>query len=78
VRLRFAETGLDLEIEDRGRGMAAGEGRSGFGLIGMRERAALVGGTIAFETPPEGGTLVRLNVPLEPWHTNGELNARAG
>jgi nitrate/nitrite-specific signal transduction histidine kinase len=31
----------------------------------MRERAELVGGTIEFARPNEGGTLVRLRVPLE-------------
>jgi signal transduction histidine kinase len=30
----------------------------------MRERAALVGGTIEFTRPREGGTLVRVRVPL--------------
>jgi nitrate/nitrite-specific signal transduction histidine kinase len=31
----------------------------------MRERAELVGGTIEFARPAEGGTIVRLRVPLE-------------
>jgi len=31
----------------------------------MRERAELLRGTIEFLRPPEGGTLVRLAVPLE-------------
>jgi nitrate/nitrite-specific signal transduction histidine kinase len=31
----------------------------------MRERADLLGGTIEFLTPAEGGTLVRLTVPSE-------------
>jgi signal transduction histidine kinase len=34
----------------------------------MRERAGLVGGTLEFVRPREGGTLVRLRVPLEPWN----------
>jgi signal transduction histidine kinase len=33
------------------------------GLTGMRERAALVGGTLEIESPPTGGTRVRLRVP---------------
>ena len=40
-------------------------GRRGLGLVAMRERAELVGGTIEFARPDEGGTLVRLRVPLE-------------
>ena len=34
--------------------------RSGLGMVGMRERAAIVNGTIEFLRPREGGTLVRL------------------
>jgi signal transduction histidine kinase len=30
----------------------------------MRERAALLGGTLEFLSPPGGGTLVRLRIPL--------------
>jgi signal transduction histidine kinase len=30
----------------------------------MRERAAIVGGTLDFLTPAQGGTLVRLSMPL--------------
>ncbi len=52
--------------------------RRGLGIVGMRERAALVGGTIAFERPSQGGTRVRLHVPLEPLETDGGVTARAG
>ena len=66
VRLRF-ETGLlTLEVADEGRGMRPSSTHRGLGLVAMRERAALLGGTIEFETPAEGGTLVRLRVPLSP------------
>ena len=34
------------------------------GITGMRERAALVDGTLDIETPPGGGTRVRLRVPI--------------
>ena len=34
------------------------------GIIAMRERAEMLGGTIQFLRPPEGGTLVRLRVPI--------------
>jgi nitrate/nitrite-specific signal transduction histidine kinase len=41
----------------------------------MRERAELVGGTIEFARPDEGGTLVRLRVPIEePDTTNLEAD----
>ncbi len=62
VRLHTDAAGLRLEIEDHGRGVTA-EGRRGLGLVTMRERADLVGGTIAFLRPADGGTLVRFTVP---------------
>ena len=66
VRLSFAPGALSLEIEDRGRGFDAGRpraGGAGLGVVTMRERASLIGGTITFSSPPAGGTLVRLVVP---------------
>ena len=65
VRLRFEADRLELEIEDHGRGLDPQLPRRGLGLVGMRERAALVGGTIEFLRPTEGGTLVRLTVPID-------------
>ncbi len=65
VRLQFGSEGLVLEIEDHGAGFASTRERRGIGMVAMRERAELLGGTIAFERPAEGGALVRLRVPLE-------------
>jgi signal transduction histidine kinase len=65
VRLRFNAGTLELEIEDRGSGLDPDPGRRGLGLVAMRERAELLGGTIEFLRPREGGTLVRLRVPIE-------------
>jgi signal transduction histidine kinase len=62
VRIDNGATGLRLEVEDHGKGLTA-EGRRGLGLVTMRERADLVGGTIEFLTPADGGTLVRFTVP---------------
>jgi signal transduction histidine kinase len=67
VRLRIEPGTLTLDVEDRGRGLAADAAPSarGLGLVAMRERAELVHGSIEFLTPPGGGTLVRLTVPLQ-------------
>ena len=62
VRLHVQPDALELEVEDHGRGFGAA-GR-GLGLVAMRERAELVNGSIELLTPPAGGTLVRLKVPL--------------
>jgi signal transduction histidine kinase len=64
VRLREAAGSLELQVEDRGRGLAGGSGRQGLGLVTMRERAALIGATLELRRPVDGGTLVRLSVPL--------------
>ena len=64
VALRFQPGSLTLDVADDGRGMAPAADHRGLGLVAMRERAAILGGTIAFITPPNGGTLVRLTVPL--------------
>ena len=65
VRLRYAVGALELEVEDHGSGLDARATRRGLGLVAMRERAELVGGTLTFARPEAGGTLVRLRVPLD-------------
>jgi signal transduction histidine kinase len=78
VRLGYTAGTLELAVEDHGGGIRAESKRAGLGIVGMRERAALVGGSIEFSVPPEGGTLVRLTVPL-PQHDAGQAEvARAG
>lgn len=63
VRLRSTADQLELEIEDHGRGLEPDASRPGLGLIAMRERAALIGGTLEVLQPLQGGTLIRLTVP---------------
>jgi signal transduction histidine kinase len=65
VRLRYFPDALELEVEDHGSGLRPQAARRGLGLVAMRERAELVGGTLEFSRPDEGGTRVRLRVPLE-------------
>ena len=64
VRLGFGTDRLEMEIEDGGKGIGPGTTRRGLGLVAMRERAAIVGGTLDFLTPSQGGTLVRFSMPL--------------
>ncbi len=70
VRLRFLPESLELDVEDQGTGFVAQATKPGIGLVAMRERAELLGGTIEFVQPAQGGTLVRLKVPREKlgWH----------
>jgi signal transduction histidine kinase len=65
VRLRSRGGVLEMEIEDHGTGLNAAALRRGLGIVSMRERAELLGGSVEFARPAAGGTLVRLNVPLE-------------
>jgi signal transduction histidine kinase len=73
VRLRFLPQALEIEVEDRGKGLDAQAATPGIGLVAMRERAELLGGMVQFvrPAPGENGTLVRLRVPRE------ELRARS-
>jgi nitrate/nitrite-specific signal transduction histidine kinase len=52
---------VEVEVRDNGRGLAgAGERARHYGLAIMRERALNLGGRLTVESPPEGGTRVRL------------------
>ena len=64
VRLRCDAGVLNLEIEDHGKGLDPHTSPRGLGLVAMRERAELLGGALELRRPREGGTLVRLTVPL--------------
>lgn len=63
VRLRLDDDRLQLEVEDRGAGIASSRFRRGLGIVTMRERAELLGGTIELDRVSEGGTVVRLTIP---------------
>jgi signal transduction histidine kinase len=60
-----SDDGFELTVRDDGAGIAHAEGaRSGLGIAGMRERAALIGAALDVISHPGGGTLIRLRVPL--------------
>ncbi|QAY59383.1 sensor histidine kinase [Microbacterium protaetiae] len=61
VRLRYEQWGIELEVTNTGRRVAR-VGR-GLGLVGMRERAAAVGGAVEARPLGDGGFLVRASVP---------------
>ena len=62
VRLRYTDDGVELEITNTGRTVLSP--RSGLGIVGMRERAAAIGGTLAAAPRERGGFLVRAHVPI--------------
>jgi signal transduction histidine kinase len=71
VRLTFQARALQLDVEDHGKGFVSRTTHQGIGLVGMRERAELVGGTLELLQPESGGTVVRLTVPREKAETHG-------
>jgi two-component system, NarL family, sensor histidine kinase UhpB len=61
VELRSNDGEVELVVHDDGRGLDPERGE-GSGLLGMRERAVLVGATFSIEAGEAGGTTVRLRL----------------
>jgi signal transduction histidine kinase len=70
VEVRLGESGryLVLEVKDNGRGISEAEIHStkSIGLLGMRERAALLGGEVTVQGGPGKGTIVTVRIPRSP------------
>lgn len=72
IRLRFEARRLELEVEDHGKGFVPVPRHTGIGLVAMRERAEILGGTLRVIPLEAGGTLVQLRVPREKVELHGE------
>ncbi|MFW6693247.1 sensor histidine kinase [Streptomyces sp. MAR4 CNX-425] len=64
VVVAYAPAELELQVDDDGPATAGGLTGGGNGLVGMRERAAALGGTVEAGTRPDGGFRVRARIPL--------------
>jgi signal transduction histidine kinase len=66
---------VELRVSDDGIGIAHDRlvDTSSFGLVGMRERAELVGGHVSIQTEANQGTTIRAMIPYTP-HRPGALN----
>ena len=74
VRLRRQDGASSSTVEDQGKGLgSATRRRRGLGLVAMRERAELLGGTLELLDRATGGTLVRLTRPGRR-HAHGTLH----
>jgi PAS domain S-box-containing protein len=58
-------------VEDDGQGFDPDGHVGGFGLLGMRERVALLGGTVEIESAPGAGTTIFARIPVNAW-SSGE------
>lgn len=68
VRIQYKGDGLDVEVADTGVGQTrttAGNARVGHGLVGMRERVALYGGSLRTGPRPGGGFRVHAVIPID-------------
>jgi signal transduction histidine kinase len=72
VQLDYKPGEIALEVRDDGKGFSSdkardsfpeGDGPGHFGLTGMRERAAVIGGILEVTSEPGAGTAVRLRAP---------------
>ena len=68
VQMRTDGAGMILEVRDNGKGIkgSALPGAKSLGILGMRERVALMGGEILIEGKRGKGTQVTIKVPLQP------------
>ncbi|HEX5271566.1 MAG TPA: PAS domain-containing sensor histidine kinase [Gemmataceae bacterium] len=68
VELGGSDGEVSLRIADDGAGFAHddGDGRGGLGLVSMRERLRLVGGSITIDSRPAAGTRIMVHVPMLP------------
>lgn len=64
VKLMFSADALEIEVTDDGQGFEVDASRSEehYGIQGMRERIAVFGGTLSFESAPQQGTSVRIHL----------------
>jgi signal transduction histidine kinase len=69
-----------LSVEDDGRGFDVASLRkrrdvySGLGLIGMRERSEMLGGTFSIKSEPEHGTRIQVRIPVSNENSSDEAN----
>ncbi|MFI9274217.1 sensor histidine kinase [Kitasatospora sp. NPDC052896] len=83
VTLSYLDEAVTLDVYDDGVGFdpqagpASASGQGGFGLHGMRERIAALGGTLSVESVRGEGTAVAVSLPLRVVGTAGNTHSRA-
>jgi signal transduction histidine kinase len=74
VRLAAEDGNVTLEVRDNGKGIPKEEPRKGesLGILGMRERATLLGGDLTITSGPGQGTTVIVRIPQALGHQEGK------
>jgi PAS domain S-box-containing protein len=72
VRLTRDDGSMTLEVHDDGKGIGEEQlsDRSSLGILGMRERALLLGGELAISGAPGEGTTIKVRVPAQKIHSD--------
>jgi signal transduction histidine kinase/ligand-binding sensor domain-containing protein len=67
IHMELSSGVLVLEVQDNGCGihMQDVERRTSLGILGMEERAKRIGAALSIQPRPEGGTLARIQVPVD-------------
>ena len=79
IHLSSTDHSVELRVEDDGVGFQVEEAlerRNSFGLLGMMERVALLGGAFDVQSLPSKGTKVRVQLPLRRTKTAGASRTR--
>ncbi len=72
IQLSATQNNVYLSVEDNGRGFSLNQKETGFGLQGMRERVAVLGGNFLMQTAPGAGCRIILQLPLRQVPTRWE------
>ena len=75
ISLRRDQQHILMQVRDDGCGYDPDQQGSGLGILGMRERAGLLGGKVTIASRPGQGTTVEVSLPLPIIHTKDAANA---
>jgi signal transduction histidine kinase len=65
VVVREDAEAVEVVVRDDGAGFSSDQSSTGFGILGMRERVALLDGLLTIESAPGEGTIVRVSLPTQ-------------
>ncbi|BCJ27637.1 sensor histidine kinase [Actinocatenispora sera] len=68
VRLEYRSEAVSIEVVNAAPDSPPAAGEPGHGLVGMRERATMLGGTLSAAATPDGGFRVAAVLPCDPGH----------